>query len=117
MWTFKWTDTNGVRRQQSLSTDKPAAQMRSTEILRARDMALHGLGAVAGQAMDVGELVESYLADLGMRASDAHVTNSRQALARRQSERPAGRLKAGTVRGTCRPLSAQISRPLTARSG
>ncbi len=82
MWTFKWTDANGVRRQQSLSTDKRVAQMRSTEIIRARDMALHGLGAVAGQAMDLGELIESYLADLGTRASDAHVTNSRQALAR-----------------------------------
>jgi integrase len=81
-YTFRWTDANGVRRQQALSTDKRVAQMRSTEIIRERDMALHGLGAVAGQAMDLGELIESYLADLGTRASDAHVTNSRQALAR-----------------------------------
>ncbi len=48
MWTFRWTDANGVRRQQALSTDKRVAQMRSTEIIRERDMALHGLGAVAG---------------------------------------------------------------------
>jgi hypothetical protein len=39
--------------------------MRSTEIIRERDMALHGLGAVAGQAMDLSELIESYLADIG----------------------------------------------------
>ena len=38
--------------------------------------------------------------------------NRRKAIARR-----AGRLKAGTVRETCRPLSAWISRPLTARAG
>ncbi len=55
--------------------------MRSTEIIRERDMALHGLGVVAGQAMDLAELVDAYVADL-TRACAAHVVNSRQALAR-----------------------------------
>lgn len=86
MWTFKWTDANGVRRQHALSTGKRVAQMRSTEILRERDMALCGLGAVAGQAVELGELLEVYDADLATRACEAQVTKSRQALARMQDE-------------------------------
>jgi hypothetical protein len=84
-YTFRWTDANGVRRQQALSTDKRVAQMRSTEIIRERDMALHGLGAVAGQTMDLSELLDAYVADL-TRACEAHVVNSRQALSRMQDE-------------------------------
>jgi hypothetical protein len=85
-YTFRWTDANGVRRQQALSTDKRVAQMRSTEIIRERDMALHGLGAVAGRTMDLSELLDAFVADLATRACEAHVVNSRQALARMQDE-------------------------------
>jgi hypothetical protein len=60
--------------------------MRSTEIIRERDMALHGLGAVAGQTMDLSELLDAFVADLATRACEAHVVNSRQALARMQDE-------------------------------
>jgi len=60
--------------------------MRSTEILRERDMALHGLGAVAGQAKDLGELLDAYDADLATRACEAQVTKSRQTPARMQDE-------------------------------
>ncbi len=75
-----------------MSTDKRVAQMRSTEIIRERDMALHGLGAVAGQAMDLAELLDAYVADLATRACEAHVVNSRQALARIQDELRARRV-------------------------
>jgi hypothetical protein len=76
--TSRWTDANGVRRQQALSTDERVAHMRSTEIIRERDMALHGLGAVAGQSMDLSELLDAFVADL-TRACESHVVNSRQA--------------------------------------
>lgn len=82
LWVLRWTDATGKRRQHALSSDKRVAQMRATEIIRSRDMALHGLGAVDGQGMDLGELRDAYLADLRTRASDAHVVNSQQALAR-----------------------------------
>ncbi|MBL8802126.1 MAG: hypothetical protein JNN27_09040 [Planctomycetes bacterium] len=91
-YTLRWTDANGVRRQQSPSTDNRVAQMRSTEIIRARDMALHGLGAVAGQAMDLGELLDASDADLATRACEARVTKSRQALARMEDELRARRV-------------------------
>ena len=118
-WTFKWTDANGVRRQQALSTDKRVAQMRSIEILRTRDMALHGLGAVAGQAMDLGKLIDAFLADLATRACEAHLVNSRQALARMAAElgvrrvmdvRPAEvlRVRARLLAGGLAPRTANI---------
>jgi hypothetical protein len=60
--------------------------MRSTELIRERDMALHGLGAVARQTMHLSELLDAFVADIATRACAAHVVNSRQALARMQDE-------------------------------
>lgn len=92
MWTFYWTDANGTRKQQAISTDKRVAEMRSNEIIRARDMALHGLGALNGQTRDLTEVIDLYLQDLATRASATHVTNSRQALARMLAELPTRRV-------------------------
>jgi hypothetical protein len=64
-------------------------------------------------------LVEAINAELGgvtREGTKQMVRAAADAILRRQSERPAGRLKAGTVRETCRPLSARISLPLTARA-
>ena len=62
------------------------AEMRANEIIRARDMALHGLGALHGQTRELAEVVDAYLVDLATRTSPAHVVNSRQALARMMDE-------------------------------
>ena len=62
------------------------AELRANEIIRARDMALHGLGALDGQTRELDGVVEAYLEDLATRVSPRHVTNSRQALARMLEE-------------------------------
>jgi integrase len=86
IWTFYWTEASGTRRQQAISTDKRVAEMRANEIIRSRDMALHGLGALDGQTRDLSEIIDAYVQDLATRVSAAHVLNSRQSLARMLDE-------------------------------
>lgn len=92
-WVFTWTDAQGLRHRQALSTDKRVAQMRTSEIVRQRDMELAGLSAVEGMSTPLAELATAYVADLATRATPAHVANTKAALERMLREVKAVRVR------------------------
>jgi len=76
-WVLDWTDAQGRRRRQVLSTDRSVAERMRIELVRKRDLELAGLGAEIGQSRPVHELVEAFLADLSVRATPEHLRNVR----------------------------------------
>jgi integrase len=97
-WVLTWTDAQGRRRRQALSTDRRAAERIRAELIQSRDLEVAGLGSHAGADMLLADLRDAYLADLRTRATPMHVSNSEGLLARML-----GALRAQRVR-ELRPL-------------
>jgi integrase len=91
-WVLTWSDAQGKRHRQSLSTDKRVAERLRSEIIRTRDMELAGLGAESGQDRPLRELVDAYLGDLRTRACSEHLRNMCQGLEEALAAIPAKRV-------------------------
>lgn len=74
-WVVDFTDAAGARRRKVLGGDKRVAERRRSEIMRKRDMAIDGLGAIEGQDMLLSEIAADYLVDLKPRVSTHHFRN------------------------------------------
>ena len=81
-WVLTWTDSQGKRHRQVLSTDRRVAERMRSEIIRQRDLEAAGLGAEAGQGRLLDEVLGLYLSDLGTRAVSEHIRNVRSRLDR-----------------------------------
>ncbi len=81
-YVLDYTDDRGKRRRRGLGCDKRVAERRRAEIMRRRDMALDGLGAVEGQDLLLVEIAQDYLLDLSTRVSPKHWVNVRSRLER-----------------------------------
>jgi integrase len=81
-WVLTWTDAQGKRHRQALSTDRRVAERLRSEIIRSRDMELAGLGGEAGQERLLQEILGLYLSDLATRAVSEHIRNVRSRLER-----------------------------------
>jgi hypothetical protein len=92
-WVLTWTDAQGQRHREGLSTDRRVAEQRRIEIIRQRDMELSGLAAVEGMNTPLAELRDLYLADLATRVVPAHVKNTTAALDRMLREVKAARVR------------------------
>ncbi len=72
MWVLDYKGADGVRRRQSLSSDKNVALRLRNELIAQRDLQLAGLGAVEGQSRPLSEVVDAYIPDLATRSTLAH---------------------------------------------
>lgn len=81
-WVLIFTDEHGDRKRWVVGRDKRTAERRRTAIIARRDMAIDGLGAIAGMDMALAEVVDAYLLDLEPRVTDLHYKNVRGSLAR-----------------------------------
>lgn len=74
-WVLDWTDAQGERHRQGLSTDKRTAERIRADLVRRRDLELAGMSSEGGQETALSELLEIYLADLQPRVSVGHFKN------------------------------------------
>tara|TARA_R110002072_G_scaffold121342_2_gene255047 strand:+ start:15973 stop:17340 length:1368 start_codon:yes stop_codon:yes gene_type:complete len=70
-----WTDADGRRRREVLSSDRRVAERMLGDIIRKRDLEIAGLGIEDSHEMLVADLKAQYLADLKLRVTAGHVTN------------------------------------------
>lgn len=81
-WTLDYKGADGVRRRQSLSTDKRVAQTMHAEIIHQRELESAGLGSIAGQSRPLAEVKTLYLAELQTRVTPNHFRNVKQRIER-----------------------------------
>jgi hypothetical protein len=81
-WELDYAEVDGRRVRRVIGRDRKTAEQVRAELIRRRDMQLDGLGALAGQEMRVGEVVDLYLQDLGARVTAHHLKNVALSLAR-----------------------------------
>ena len=70
-----WSDAEGRRRREVLSSDRRVAERMLGDIIRKRDLEIAGLGIEGANEMRLADLKIQYLADLKLRVTAAHVTN------------------------------------------
>jgi integrase len=80
-WVLEWTDANGDRHREALSTDRRVAERLRVQIIGRRDLDAAGLGAVEGQSMLLATLRDMYIADLETRVGAAQQRRVKGALA------------------------------------
>jgi len=71
-WVLYYSDSQGRRRREALSTDKRVAEQIRTDRIRQRDLELAGLGPVAGQESRLSVIAALYVEDLASRAVVRH---------------------------------------------
>jgi integrase len=81
-WLLDYTRADGSRVRQNLSRDRRVAERMRGELIAKRDLEMAGLAPVEGQNRELTELAEIYIADLAVRASDAHMRNVKARIAR-----------------------------------
>lgn len=82
VWVGHWTDAQGKRRRQVLSSDQRLAERALAKIIRERDLAVLGLHDEEGQEQRLPDIREKYLADLKTRVSDRQMTRVEGVLTR-----------------------------------
>jgi len=97
-WYGDWKDAQGRRKRIILGATKAEAEYALAKRIRDRDLELSGMLSERGPEMPVAELIESYLAELAMRAAPRSIKNAEIHFRRLQED-----LRLKVVRDISRP--------------
>jgi integrase len=92
-WILDYRDASSKRHHLSLGGDRRVAERRQHELINRRNLALEGLGGIAGLDMPLVELADRYVENLAQRSTPAHVENVASRLARTLAKLPGARVR------------------------